>query len=137
MSLNNLFVYGTLMTGFCNHKQYIAPWANRIIPALINGELYHLPQGYPALLEGEGVIRGELVFLPNIDIIIKSIDDLEDYYGPGGDNMYRREITEVELIETGDKVFAYVYFYCDEKYVRQKGIHVVHGDWRRFIELGI
>ncbi|GBF32813.1 hypothetical protein DCCM_1009 [Desulfocucumis palustris] len=96
-----------------------------------------MPQGYPALLEGEGVVRGELVFLPHLDMIIKNIDILEDYYGPGGNNMYRREIAEVEIIETGEKAAAYVYFYCDERYARQEGIRIVNGDWRKFMEPGM
>ena len=134
MDNDNLFVYGTLMRGFANHDKYLGPWVKAVLPARIRGELYHLPEGYPALLEGSRAVRGELIVVPGLDRIINAIDDLEDYYGPEGDSVYRREVMAVEVMETGNLVDAFVYIFCDRTYAVEKGIRVGYGSWRLFIK---
>jgi gamma-glutamylcyclotransferase (GGCT)/AIG2-like uncharacterized protein YtfP len=130
---DNLFVYGTLMRGSSNYDKYLAPWVKAVLPACIKGELYHLPEGYPALLEGGGTVRGELIAVPYLGRIIGNIDVLEDYYGPEGDNVYRREVMPVELMETRNMVDAFVYIFCDRTYALEKGIYVDHGSWKLFM----
>jgi gamma-glutamylcyclotransferase (GGCT)/AIG2-like uncharacterized protein YtfP len=44
-----LFVYGTLKTGFENHRRFCAS-STSVGPAWAEGRLYPLPQGYPALV---------------------------------------------------------------------------------------
>lgn len=105
--INRVFVYGTLMSGESNHP-LISDYVTSITPAYIKGSLYDLPYGYPALLPGNGIVFGELIELHDIHAAIMVMDDLEDYNGPGQDNLYERETVEVYTIY-GDCCTAWVY----------------------------
>jgi gamma-glutamylcyclotransferase (GGCT)/AIG2-like uncharacterized protein YtfP len=59
--LYKVFVYGTLMRNFWNHKVYLEGRVSRITRGQTCGLLYHLPEGYPALLEGGGRVKGEII----------------------------------------------------------------------------
>lgn len=132
-----IFVYGSLLDGFPNHVRYVQPFAHRAFPAQIKGELYHLPQGYPGLLEGALEIIGTvLYFAPDeYDKALAGLDELEDYYGAGDSrNEYERILVPARRIDTKEEeVMVYVYRYLNESYVKQAGIRLVHGDWRRFM----
>lgn len=58
-----IFVYGTLMSGFGNHQHYLAGRVLSIERVTVEGELYHLRYGYPALTPGAGKAAGELILL--------------------------------------------------------------------------
>ncbi|MGF1470446.1 MAG: gamma-glutamylcyclotransferase [Rubrobacteraceae bacterium] len=51
-----LFVYGTLKCGFGNHERFCRGVSN-IEKALVPGELYELPFGFPALVVARDLIR--------------------------------------------------------------------------------
>ncbi|MEG1087813.1 MAG: gamma-glutamylcyclotransferase family protein, partial [Cetobacterium sp.] len=59
-----IFVYGSLREGFFNYDKYLV---NKVSPASlgkVNGKLFHLShKGYPALLDGEEEVIGELMEL--------------------------------------------------------------------------
>jgi len=76
--INKIFVYGTLMKGFYNYKRYLEGRISRIIPGRTHGLLYHLPEGYPALLEGNESIEGEIME-PVDENLLKTLDRLEGY----------------------------------------------------------
>lgn len=132
ININKVFVYGTLMKGFSNYKIYLEGKIERITPATINGLLYHLPEGYPALLEGNEIIKGEVVE-PVDEELLKALDWLEDYVEGGSDNLYDRVIKKV-MTEDGKEKLCWVYIFKDSRYAKEKGTHVAHGDWRRFME---
>lgn len=111
MNTKQIFVYGTLMTGLENHDRYLKSWVKTIVSATTRGELFHLPEGYPALVDGDGTVRGELMIIPHLKEIIFNLDELEDYYGEGMDNLYRRVTVPVEIEKTGLSTEAYVYFF--------------------------
>jgi gamma-glutamylcyclotransferase (GGCT)/AIG2-like uncharacterized protein YtfP len=75
VTLNALFVYGTLMRGRSNHHRIER--AVRIEPATVRGLLFGLPEGYPALLEGEGTVHGELCFFDDLESILPEVDAYE------------------------------------------------------------
>lgn len=131
-----VFVYGTLLPGFQNHNAYVKPYAHQAIPATIQGEIYHLPQGYPGLLDGADEVVGALLYFAPVayEQALAGLDELETYFGPGDPrNEYDRvEVTAV-LTGTGEAVRAYAYRYLDEAYVRREGIRVADGDWRRYM----
>lgn len=130
--LNRLFVYGTLMKGFWNHSRYLEGRISCIIPGKTQGLLYHLPQGYPAMLKGEGTVRGEIVEPVNRDLLRK-LDGLEGYYGYGEDNLYVREIIDV-FTDDGEMLCCWVYIYADGEYAQKRGIFIPDGDWRKFMQ---
>ena len=78
---NALFVYGTLMRGRSNHARIRS--AISIEPATARGDLYGLAEGYPALIEGEGIVHGELCRFDDLGAILP---DLDEYEG----SLYRR-----------------------------------------------
>ena len=57
--VTTIFCYGTLMRGQINHARYCAD-ALTIEPAVTTGRLYHLPMGYPAMIEADdGQVFGQ------------------------------------------------------------------------------
>ena len=76
--MEKIFVYGSLMRGFHNHDKVLRHRIKHVERGTIQGNLYHLPAGYPAIVEVEKAIQGE-VFTIIQDKIIKSLDLLEGY----------------------------------------------------------
>ena len=96
---NVLFVYGTLMRGQSNHA--LVASAARIERATVRGLLFGLPAGYPALIEGEGIVYGELCFFDDLAAILPDIDEYEG-------SLYRRIRCEATT-EGGDRHSAWCY----------------------------
>ncbi|CAI8832445.1 GGACT domain-containing protein [Brevibacillus sp. IT-7CA2] len=143
MNVNNqndklpVFVYGTLLTGFGNHRNYVKPYQHEATPATILGEIYHLPAGYPGLLKGEQEVVGEIVtFAPDVyEQALAGLDELETYYGEGDPrNEYERIIVSATIEGTAQVVNVYVYRYLDRDLVKQTGVHIPHGNWRRYMQ---
>lgn len=130
------FVYGTLLQGMSN-RHLIEAEILRGYPALITGTLYHLPCGYPMLIEKDGgTTRGEVLQFTKTSPVTAVLDRLEDFIAPGHpDNLYERVEREVVVPELDQKIRARVYV-CPahrEKYIRKIGIPVPGGDWRKFV----
>ncbi|KPU42409.1 gamma-L-glutamyl-butirosin B gamma-glutamyl cyclotransferase [Oxobacter pfennigii] len=117
--------------GFLKHNFFEDSIAS-IRKAKTRGDLYHLPEGYPALIKGTGEVFGELIEFSSKEIL-KSIDCLEDYFGPGLNNLYERVETVAELIG-GEKTGCFIYIYCNEDYAIKNGILVPKGDWREHMK---
>jgi len=130
--IQRVFVYGTLLQGFRNYKRYLEGRINRITPARTYGLLYHLPQGYPALLRGDGTADGEVVE-PVDAKLLKALDRLEGYSQWRNNNLYVRELRNI-LTEDGEEVPCWIYVYTNERYAKEKGILVPDGNWRKFME---
>ncbi len=130
--LNKVFVYGTLMKNFWNHKRYLEGRINRITQGKTRGLLYHLPEGYPALLEGNEIVQGEVIE-PVDDDLLRSLDMLEGYAEGRSNNLYVRDVKDI-LTEDGEKTTCWVYIYADERYAQENGILVSDGNWRKFME---
>ena len=79
--LSCVFVYGTLMRGMSNH-QVLAPYFATVRLAQLQGILFDLPYGYPAVIDGNGVVHGELIELVDPKAALITLDKLEDYHGP-------------------------------------------------------
>jgi gamma-glutamylcyclotransferase (GGCT)/AIG2-like uncharacterized protein YtfP len=131
LHINKVFVYGTLMKGFSNYRRYLEGRVKRITPGKTYGLLYHLPEGYPALLPGNEEITGEIME-PIDEELLKMLDELEDYDETGNNNLYNREVREI-LTVNGEKTDCWIYVYTDEKYAKENGILIPGGDWRKFI----
>ncbi len=128
-----IFVYGTLMIGCENHERYLAGYFVDTVPGQIKGKLYHLKEGYPALIAGDDCVHGEVMTLQDERALIW-LDELEDYDSNRKDNLYNRTIEEITL-QDGEIVECYVYTYADENYVKKTGIYLEHGDWKKHINL--
>ena len=94
--VKHLFVYGTLMCGQANHDRFCGD-ALTIEPAVTTGRLYHLPMGFPAMIEaGDGQVFGEAMTFPDLDAVLRQTDRLEGYDPRRPDSsMYRRIVVSV------------------------------------------
>ena len=110
-----IFVYGSLRTGFFN---------------------YHMPhKGYPALIEGEDVVTGEIMTLNDFEDVMIPMDKMENYYGVNDKrNEYNRIVMDVELSD-GSKESCYVYYYAmnDKEDFEKNSIYINKGDWKKFM----
>ncbi len=110
------FVYGTLMRGECNHAVVARHGLESVRAAWVQGVLFDTGCGYPALrLHGGGArVQGEVIVPGDVAAAMRSMDDLEGYFGPGeADNLYERRLVEVTL-EDGGTCQAWTYEYAQD-----------------------
>lgn len=135
--IRRIFVYGTLMHGFHNHAAYLAAYPMTRDVGTVMGQLFHLPEGYPALVQGDGQVKGELMTLHGTEQefseVIASLDDLEGYRGENGsDNLYVRQIVSVTTAHGAQDAFCYYYADCER--AARAGTLISSGDWRAFMQ---
>lgn len=129
--MEKIFVYGSLRTQFWNHDKVLKNRVRSVEKATIEGELFHLPEGYPAVVDGGEEIHGELLTITQ-EKILKSIDFLEGYFGEGKDNLYVRKKVKVKTENETEE--GWTYLYVDTPYAKKKGMKVEGGDWAHFME---
>lgn len=128
--MEKVFVYGSLRTDFWNYDKVLKNRVRQVQKGQIQGDLYHLPAGYPAVIPGKGEVYGE-VFTLSQDKILRSLDLLEGYMGEGEENLYIRTKQKVRL-EDGTEEMCWVYIYVDVKAARKEGKYIAYGDWKKF-----
>lgn len=133
--MRGVFVYGTLLSGFAPHET-LAVGVRRIRAGTVRGfGMVHLPEGYPALFESSGVVRGELLEFESLEAVLGRFDAYEACDPGNPASLYRRRVVEVEL--EGDRARAWCYVYAAsglEAAVARGGVRVSGGDWRAFVE---
>lgn len=124
-----VFVYGTLMTGQRNHG-CVARWVATAQPATVNGLLYQLPYGYPAVVQGPGKVHGELLTFAYFGDALAAMDRLEGYEGPGQDNFYER-IDAVARLQNGSVASCFMYVFAQERkgWLDLHAVLIQGGDW--------
>ena len=100
-SNRNVFVYGTLMNGETNHR-YLENSKFSGMATIEGYEMYSMG-GYPAIIDGNSLIMGELYQVPNTDM--PSIDMLE-----GEGSLYIKRC-ETVTDSKGKSSFAFIYVY--------------------------
>lgn len=130
------FVYGTLMEGFYNSDRVLAGKPRKRQPARVQGRLFHLcGKGYPALVPGEGWVKGELFTRDDCVEVLPLLDATENYRPGGSDNEYNRVLTPVYPEDGSGPVEAYVYWYVDTAFEHTGQVEAIpDGDWRAFME---
>jgi len=138
-----IFVYGSLLSGFENHRLFVKPYPHETVPARISGYLYHLPdRGYPAVVPApsgeEAWVYGELLyFSPEVyPQALAGLDFLETYHGAGDErNEYERKIITAWRFDTEEQVEAYGYLMekAGQRAVAEQGIRLTAGNWRQFM----
>ncbi|MER7760272.1 gamma-glutamylcyclotransferase family protein [Streptomyces sp. NPDC097619] len=131
------FVYGTLRPGEVNHDLFLLGRTAAERPArLAAAELYDGP-GYPYAVEaparpGHPGIAGELVTPAEgeYERLVAELDRLEEYHGPGRENLYVRVARTVELAD-GTRTPAWVYLAAPALAARLTagGRTIPTGDW--------
>jgi len=120
-----VFVYGTLRKNEFYHDEYLNGAELVAEQAYVFGELWDTGLGYPALvLGGQGRVYGELYRI-NPEIL-RRLDELEDYHGPGGPNEYER--IELNVYADPQIYTAYAYVYPAPP---ARGKFLASGDWKK------
>jgi gamma-glutamylcyclotransferase (GGCT)/AIG2-like uncharacterized protein YtfP len=126
-----VFVYGTLKPGECNYDRYCARAVVAQQAAIVYGQLFDLPLGYPALTPGSGIVHGVLLEFAENGVLTQ-LDELEDY-DP------RRPIEQNEYVRIRVKTFspqhqplgvAWAYQMPLEQAKRSGGVRLSDGVWR-------
>lgn len=103
----HLFAYGTLMPGYGNFGR-IEHLVRSARAATTTGVLRDLG-AYPAMVRGEGVVRGVVL---EVEEAALAITDHIEGYVPGRErNLYVREEVSVDL-DGSESLRAWTYFYC-------------------------
>ena len=137
MYLNRLFVYGTLLPGLDNYDRFIEAHKPKVYNARARGVMYYLPgDGYPVVLEGEGEVKGVVFESRDMPVILPEIDEIEKYTGVESQSHLIREIRDVEVLGTGEKVKAHMYLWPPSKaqWLKVNGVVILDGDWARYLK---
>lgn len=130
----SVFVYGTLKPGEAYYRQYCQPYVvGEAIPAIVQGCLFHLPLGYPAMTLGNGWVTGALLRIGD-EQAIAYLDEFEDY-DPNplstADNLYTRQLRSVFSPKQQPLGRAWMYVMQVEKVQQYGGIPIPAGNWSR------
>jgi len=121
-----LFVYGTLRPGSSHAMSaWLSAQAAWCGEASIPGRLYRVSY-YPGLVEGEGLVRGDVYALPEAGLaaLLSTLDAFEGESGKEGDE-YRRRLSAVTMSD-GSQRQAWVYWFQQQT----AGLDAVPGgDW--------
>lgn len=133
-----IFVYGSLREGFFNYDKYLSGKVSNITLATVKGKLYHMPhKGYPALLDGEDVVIGEIMEMKDFYKDIIAMDEMEGYVSAEDTslNEYTRTVMIVKNLETNQEESVYVYKYeeFNTEDFESHAIYLPHGDWKKYM----
>ena len=128
--LIRVFVYGTLKPGEANYESYCASMVVNVTSACVRGELYALPQGYPAMTVGNNLVRGYLLSFATNEVLSR-LDELEDYHPQrlNSENLYDRKQIEVFDRENNSLGLAWAYLMSFDKVHQLKGTPQTDGLW--------
>lgn len=135
MPENKLFVYGSLMKGFFNYNKYLVGHSLHVESAYTYGKLYDLPyKGYPALLDGNEVVHGQIITVKHLDSLLPSLDALEKYSNNDNDE-YQRQYREVyDYHGNSLLVYCYIYQAQNDSQFYNDAIHLKDGNWEAYME---
>lgn len=115
LTCRNLFVYGSLRSGFNNPAYgYISKYFTLIGEAYVNGKLYQLsdfPVAVPS--ENDSLIKGELYTIKVPSECSWAFAQLDDYEGvqaeEGEHPLYKRVLNAVFMNDKEEKAWVYWY----------------------------
>ena len=125
--IENLFVYGTLMRGEQRHSTLEECCVGEGRSATAHGKILDLGN-YPGMIAGDdGVIQGEVYHIDQVYPALQTLDSIEGFYGYDSDHsLFIRTIVQIRT-ENGSE-WAWTYVYNQEEGVESQAIE--SGDWR-------
>lgn len=134
MLVDKIFVYGSLRSDMFNYERLLKGKVSKVYKGTITGELFHIEnKGYPAVIPGECIIKGELMEIKDFEKNLVELDKLENYTYDNSINCeYLRKEVLVKL-EDGSSQKAYYYEYNPKSNINSedKLISLPHGDWKK------
>lgn len=139
-----LFTYGSLMEGIYNYNLYLdGKITDKPLKARVKGKLFQLTEKtYPALIEGNDYVYGEIFYLKDFKKDLLAVDEMENF-NPGHPEKdeYHRQVLTVEVFNEKtqsyeDTLDAYVYWYAKENdpTFEEHSLYIPDGNWRRYYE---
>lgn len=133
-----IFVYGSLREGFFNYDKYLNGKVSKPTLAMVKGKLYHLShKGYPALLDGDDEVIGEIMEMKDFYKDIVPMDEMEGYFSPEDTslNEYTRTVMTVKNLETNEYEECYVYKYEQHTHAdfNDHAVYLPKGDWKKYM----
>ncbi|NDI34118.1 gamma-glutamylcyclotransferase family protein [Chengkuizengella sediminis] len=124
-----IFVYGSLMKKamYGAYEHFLKGNTEKEVSGTIQGKM-HVVAKYPAVIEGEGEIVGELMYIKHqkYRAVLKSLDIFEEYMeGKPEKSMYLRK-SKIVSTDLNEKVEAWVYIWNQSV---EDLIKVEDGDW--------
>jgi gamma-glutamylcyclotransferase (GGCT)/AIG2-like uncharacterized protein YtfP len=131
MVITKVFVYGTLKPGEVNYQRYCQGKVIHAQAAIARGQLYDLPLGYPAMILGEGWVKGFVLTFDNPEIL-DILDELEAYspHRPPTANEYQRCQIEALTLMGHSLGFVWAYLMNDAQVKAIAGQLVTNGVWQ-------
>jgi gamma-glutamylcyclotransferase (GGCT)/AIG2-like uncharacterized protein YtfP len=125
-----IFVYGTLKPGQSNYVRYCGDRVLHSQEAQVQGKLFDLPLGYPAMTPGEDWVKGYLLCFQK-PTILQELDELEDYSCDRDpiENEYERFWVKVFDMQFSALDSAWAYFMKPEKISDFGGVWLPQGHW--------
>jgi gamma-glutamylcyclotransferase (GGCT)/AIG2-like uncharacterized protein YtfP len=122
--IDKIFVYGTLKPGGRNY--HLAKGVTEAEPVYLeNYTLLHFdPEGYPAMVPGEGRVYGVVLTFEDIEAALPALDALERCHLSPPE--YERVLVNIQ--PRGEEVWTYVYI--NQTRLAAEGVSpVLGGDW--------
>lgn len=135
--LEKVFVYGSLRKDMFNYNRLLKGKVKHSEIGMIKGSLYHLEnKGYPAIIEGEELIVGEVMEFYNFKEVLLELDELEGFEYGDIDSEYLREEVEV-VLKNGNREKCYFYKYNEKAKENKEDslLRVSINDWKEYMEI--
>lgn len=132
--MHHVFVYGSLMEGMGNERILQSYDYGRIPGTVSNMDLYVVDKS-PAMVAGEGVVKGELLSFTDdaFEDLIDIFDSIGGYHqGNIEESKYRRDIVTVDTSEGIFKAFAYIWNKGTESLIKVGGHSF---DYREYLKM--
>jgi gamma-glutamylcyclotransferase (GGCT)/AIG2-like uncharacterized protein YtfP len=128
--LLQVFVYGTLKPGEANYERYCRGLVLKSEAAIVVGQLYALPIGYPAMTSGNSLVHGYLLSF-NDPMVLRQLDELEGYdlSRPTDQNEYVRIQVEAFRPDYQSLGQVWVYQMQLEQVQKLNGVYLPQGNW--------
>ncbi len=132
-----VFAYGTLRPEMGNERLWLGPRSRSTAAVLEGFRLYHLRYGFPAIVPGEGLVRGDLVETEDPVALLHALDRLEGFRPDAPrSSHYLRVRVEVALAD-GRRSPAWTYVYTPDRLQEAADAQPVSGgDWREWLLAG-
>ncbi|MFV0479008.1 MAG: gamma-glutamylcyclotransferase [Anaerorhabdus sp.] len=107
-----IFVYGTLRKGMRNYNTYLLGRVSSHQEAYVRGKLYSIKgKDYPALVEGNDLILGEILDIDDDQNLLQELDKMEGYNGEGNlSNEYNRQL--MSIVDQNENFLGNYFVYC-------------------------
>lgn len=134
--MKKMFVYGTLRRGMYNYEKYYKEYDSFHGYGYVKGELHAIKgKGYPALIEGERMVLGEIHEVP--DEVQDAVDLMEGFYGEGKmENEYDKIVRIIYNAEgkVMEKLPVYFYNLRKPENKRALGDVILCDDYIKFLQ---